>query len=249
MNKAPAGLQQLTVVGAVALVHAAGLWALLDHALQPAASATSAPVTMVMLLNEPAAVAAPPAAPPPPPQAQPTPRAAPPAAPKRQPKAPPPLPTVVPAQTAPDVPVPTELPMPSSETAPAPAQAVAAPTPTPTPSAAEGNAPAPWLVAKAAAAASGVTRRIEDVDYLRAPVLEYPSASRRFGEQGRVVLRVLIGADGQAEKIELAEPSAFRRLNEAAIEAARRALYKPHTEDGVPQPAWALVALSFQLRR
>lgn len=246
MNKAPAGLQQLTVVGAVALVHAAGLWALLDHALQPAASATSAPVTMVMLLNEPAAVAAPPAAPPPP-QAQPTPRAAPPAAPKRQPKAPPPLPTVVPAQTAPDVPVPTELPMPSSETAPAPAQAVAAPTPTP--SAAEGSAPAPLQVAKAAAAASGVTRRIEDVDYLRAPVLEYPSASRRFGEQGRVVLRVLIGADGQAEKIELAEPSAFRRLNEAAIEAARRALYKPHTEDGVPQPAWALVALSFQLRR
>ena len=51
------------------------------------------------------------------------------------------------------------------------------------------------------------------------------------------------------EQIELVEATAFRRLNDAAIEAARRALYKPHTENGVPQPAWALVALSFQLRR
>jgi protein TonB len=47
----------------------------------------------------------------------------------------------------------------------------------------------------------------------------------------------------------LHEASAFHRLNEAAIEAAQRALYKPYTEDGVAQPAWALVALSFQLRR
>ncbi|MCW5638353.1 MAG: energy transducer TonB [Rubrivivax sp.] len=98
-------------------------------------------------------------------------------------------------------------------------------------------------------AASAQPRQVESVDYLRAPVLEYPSASRRFGEHGRVVLRVLVGRDGQAEQIELVEATAFRRLNDAAIEAARRALYKPHTENGVPQPAWALVALSFQLRR
>ena len=243
MNKAPAGLQQMAVVGAVALVHAAGLWALLDHALPPAASAATAPVTMVMLLDEPAAVPAPPAAPPPPPpQAQPRPRAAPAAAPKRPPRVPPPLPVTPTALALPAEPVPTELPLPSSETAPAPAVAAAVP------SAAEGQAAQAVQVAKAAPA-TGVTRRIEAVDYLRAPVLEYPSASRRFGEQGRVVLRVLIGPDGQAEKVELQEPSAFHRLNEAAIEAARRALYKPYTEDGVARPAWALVALSFQLRR
>ena len=241
MNKAPACLQQFTVVGVVALAHAAGLWALLDHALQPAASAPAPQVAMVMLLNEAPAVAAPPALQPPP-QAQPTPRAAPPAAPRRQPSPPPPLPAIAPAVTAAAVPVPTELPLPSSDTAPTVAAAV------PAPPAAEGKASAPVQVAKAAPA-TGVTRRIEDVDYLRAPVLEYPSASRRFGEQGRVVLRVLIGPDGQAEKIELVEASAFQRLNDAAIEAARRALYKPYTEDGVAQPAWALVALSFQLRR
>lgn len=243
MNKAPASIQQLTVVGAVALAHAAGLWALLGHALQPAASAPAPQVAMVMLLNEPAAVAPPPAVLLKlPPQAPPPPRpVAPPDVPKQPPSPPPPVPTAaVPAPAA--EPVPTERPLPSSETANAAVVIAAAP------SAAEDRPSAPLQVAKASAAPR-VARQIENVDYLRAPVLEYPSASRRFGEQGRVVLRVLIGPDGHAEKIELHEASAFQRLNEAAIEAARRALYKPYTEDGVAQPAWALVALSFQLRR
>lgn len=244
MNKAPASLQQLTVVGAVALVHAVGLWALLDHTLQPAASAPSPQVAMVRLLSEPAAAATPPAVLlPPPPQVQPTPpRVAPPDVPKQQPTPPPPEPAVAAVPVPVAEPVPAERPLPSSETARAVAVVAAAP------SAAEDRASAPLQVARATAAPS-VARHIENVDYLRAPVLEYPSASRRFGEQGRVVLRVLIGPDGHAEKVELYEASAFQRLNEAAIEAARRALYKPYTEDGVAQPAWALVALSFQLRR
>ena len=241
MTRAPASLQQITVVSAVALAHAAGLWALLGHALQPAAPAPQ--VAMVMLLNEPAAAATPSAvALKLPAQAQPAPpRVAPPEVPKQAPRLPPPVPAAtVPAPAA--DPVPTERPLPSSETASTAVVAAAAP------SATEERALAPQQLAKAGAAPR-MARQIENVDYLRAPVLEYPSASRRFGEQGRVVLRVLIGPDGQAEKIELHEASAFQRLNDAAIEAARRALYKPYTEDGVAQPAWALVALSFQLRR
>lgn len=81
--KAPASVQQLTVVGAVTLVHAAGLWALLDHALQPAASASAPQVAMVSLLSDPAAVAKPLTLQPPPTQPK-LPRAAPSAAPKRQ---------------------------------------------------------------------------------------------------------------------------------------------------------------------
>ena len=241
MTKAPAGLQQITVVGAVALAHAAGLWALLGHALEPAASATAPQVALVMLLNEPAAK--PPSVPLKlPAQAQPTPpRVAPPEVPKQAPSRPPPVPAATVPVPAAD-PVPTERPLPSSETASTAVVAAAAP------SATEERASAPQQLAKAGAAPH-TARQIENVDYLRAPVLEYPSASRRFGEQGRVVLRVLIGPDGHAEKIELHEASAFQRLNDAAIEAARRALYKPYTEDGVAQPAWALVALSFHLRR
>jgi protein TonB len=241
--KAPAGLQQLTVVGAVALVHVAGLWALLGQTLQPATAALAPQVATVMLLNEPAAAATPPIVQlPPPPQVLPTsPRVAPPEVSKHLPISPPPEPAATAVPTPVAEPVSTERPLPSSETTGAAAVAAA-------PSAAEDRASAPLQLAKAAAMPRAA-RHIQNVDYLRAPVLEYPSASRRFGEQGRVVLRVLIGPDGQAEKIELHEASAFQRLNEAAIDAAQRALYKPYTEDGVAQPAWALVALSFQLRR
>jgi periplasmic protein TonB len=243
MNKAPASLQQLTVVGAVALAHAAGLWALLDPTLRSAAAAPLQQVTTVMLLTEPAtATAPPPLLLSPPPAPPPPPRVAPPEVP-RQLHSPPPPEQAATALPAPAVePVPSERPPPISETVRS-AAVGALPT-----SAAEDRASAPPQVSRATSVPRAA-RHIENVNYLRAPVLEYPSASRRFGEQGRVVLRVLIGPDGHAEKIELHEASAFQRLNEAAMEAARRALYKPYTEDGVAQPAWALVALSFQLRR
>jgi protein TonB len=242
MNNAPASVPQLTAVGAVVLAHAAGLWALLDPTLRSAAPAAQPQVTMVRLLGEPAAAAAPP---PlllsPPPALPPPPRVAPPDVPRPLPvaQAPEPAATALPAPAA--GPGPSQ-PLPAGETA---HSAQAADTGA---FAAEGKAAAP-LPQTAETAAPSVARRIEHVDYLRAPVLQYPSASRRFGEQGRVVLRVLIGPDGQAERVELEQASAFRRLNEAAIEAARRALYKPYTEDGVAQPAWALVAMSFELRR
>lgn len=244
-----AGIWQAAVVTAVALAHAAGLWGLLGGASRPATSAAAPQIAMVMVLSETAARAVPqlqPLLPPPAPV-----RAAPQSAPKpqagpapRKPAAPAaPAAAAAAAVVAADEPLPGALPEPHSVPASAAGGTAVSP-------AAEGAAEdAAAVPAAKVVAASAQPRQVESVDYLRAPVLEYPSASRRFGEHGRVVLRVLVGRDGQAEQIELVEATAFRRLNDAAIEAARRALYKPHTENGVPQPAWALVALSFQLRR
>lgn len=231
--KGLAGTHHITVVAAIVLAHAAGLWALFGHALRPAASAPARPVVTVMVLGAaPAAVAAPQ-------PAQPKPRVTPPAPPKPRPTPPPTEPEAISVPAAVAEPV-AAAPSPPTNDAASAISGVAA---LPEAASAPASAPAAKL-----AAAPGVTRQIHAVEYLRAPVLEYPSASRRFREQGRVVLRVLVGADGQAERIELVEPSAFKRLNDAAIEAARRALYKPHTEGGVAQAAWALVALSFQLK-
>lgn len=91
-------------------------------------------------------------------------------------------------------------------------------------------------------------RRLTAVSYLRAPQLVYPAVSRRMNEQGRVVVRVLIDTEGKVLQAELEQPSPYPRLNEAALRAAREALYRPHFEDGVPQRVWALVPLSFELR-
>jgi protein TonB len=89
---------------------------------------------------------------------------------------------------------------------------------------------------------------VRAVSYLRAPVLEYPVASRRMNEQGRVVVRVLIDTQGRAVRVELEQASPYDRLNQAALRAAREALYKPHLEDGVPLVVWALVPLVFELK-
>jgi protein TonB len=97
------------------------------------------------------------------------------------------------------------------------------------------------------AASAPPPKTISTVEYIRPPQLEYPALSRRFGEQGRVLLRVLIGREGRAERVEVQVSSGSRRLDEAAIKAAREALYRPYSENGVAIPVWALVPTLFEL--
>ena len=66
-------------------------------------------------------------------------------------------------------------------------------------------------------------------DYLHNPPPAYPRMSRRMGEQGTVLLRVFISAEGRAEKAEIRTSSGYARLDEAAViahVAARLARYK-----------------------
>lgn len=88
---------------------------------------------------------------------------------------------------------------------------------------------------------------ISQVEYIRAPQVEYPAISRRLGEQGRVLLRVLIDRGGRAERVEIQKSSGSPRLDEAAIKAAREALYRPYSENGETIPVWALVPTRFEL--
>ncbi|WP_153010929.1 energy transducer TonB, partial [Aquitalea magnusonii] len=55
-------------------------------------------------------------------------------------------------------------------------------------------------------------------DYLHNPAPGYPPASRRNGEEGRVLLRVRVSAAGLAEAVEVYHGSGFSRLDEAARE-------------------------------
>jgi protein TonB len=47
-----------------------------------------------------------------------------------------------------------------------------------------------------------------DAAYLNNPKPGYPAISKRMGEQGKVVLRVLIGTDGLPQKVEINNPAA-----------------------------------------
>lgn len=77
---------------------------------------------------------------------------------------------------------------------------------------------------------------------------EYPPTSRRLGEEGSVVLSVLVATDGKVQDAKIQTSSGFPRLDDAALKHALRAWrFTPGTEDGVPVTAWHSVKVTFKI--
>lgn len=91
------------------------------------------------------------------------------------------------------------------------------------------------------------TKLISAVEYLHSPQADYPPLARRMGEEGKVIMRVLVNEKGQAEKVDIQKSSGFNRLDEAARLAVMRALFKPYVEDGKPLMVLATAVVSFSL--
>lgn len=112
-------------------------------------------------------------------------------------------------------------------------------------------APAPPEVASAPVApppvASAPRTITSGVQYILAPQVVYPQMSRRMGEQGKVVLRILVNENGKPDQVLVQTSSGSARLDEAGRQAALRALFKPYIEDGRAVPVYAIVPLVFTL--
>jgi protein TonB len=76
---------------------------------------------------------------------------------------------------------------------------------------------------------------------------EYPSLSRRYGEQGTVVLRVFVKADGTAGEIRLKTSSGFPLLDKSAISAVQDWRFNPATSDGKAYAEWYQISFPFKL--
>jgi len=85
------------------------------------------------------------------------------------------------------------------------------------------------------------------VQYLEPPLPEYPRASRRAGEAGRVSVRVYIDEAGLPRNVQLSRSSGYPRLDDAAIAAVKKARFRPYTENGRPTAGWASIPLTFDL--
>lgn len=85
--------------------------------------------------------------------------------------------------------------------------------------------------------------------YLRNPAPAYPLASRRLREQGRVLLRVYVTAQGEAEQVLVHESSGHARLDEAAREAVGRWRFVPAKQGTRALAAWVLVPVRFALEQ
>lgn len=85
------------------------------------------------------------------------------------------------------------------------------------------------------------------VEYIQAPQPVYPTMSKRMGEQGKVVLLILVNEKGMPDQVRVQSSSGSTRLDEAGRQAALRAVFKPHVEDGHPVSVYVIVPLTFQL--
>lgn len=76
---------------------------------------------------------------------------------------------------------------------------------------------------------------------------EYPAMSRRYEEEGTVVLRVQVKADGSAGQVEIKKSSGFPLLDESAKRAVQSWRFNPATVDGKPVTEWYEQAIPFRL--
>lgn len=166
----------------------------------------------------------------------------------------PPKPRVIPPPALPKVVAPAVVR--KAETLPPPPMPLAIADPTPAPQAPVGVVAAPKALAPITApvsaspapvAAPKVELPSSDADYLQNPKPAYPGMSKRLGEQGKVVVRVLIGVDGVVQKAEIRQSSGFERLDQAALMTAQRWRYVPGKRGGVAEAMWFNVPINFVL--
>lgn len=84
-------------------------------------------------------------------------------------------------------------------------------------------------------------------EYLSNPAPVYPALSRRLGEEGKVVLRVHVTAEGRAAQVAVAESSGSHRLDRVAEETVWRYRFVPARRGGEAIDAWVRVPMVFKL--
>ena len=111
--------------------------------------------------------------------------------------------------------------------------------------------PAPAAAAQTSPpiAAEPVTQARFDADYLRNPAPSYPPLSRRMGEEGKVILRVLVNPQGSADNVEIKTSSGSVRLDEAAQKTVRTWKFIAAKRGETPIQSWVLVPIVFKLEQ
>lgn len=113
-------------------------------------------------------------------------------------------------------------------------------TASPQPQAIERRTPAPRAV-------PAVTAARFDAEYLNNPPPVYPVKSQRKREQGRVLLRVQVSAQGTAERVAIHASSGHVRLDSAALEAVKRWRFVPARRGDQAVAASVVVPIVFRL--
>ncbi len=127
----------------------------------------------------------------------------------------------------------------------APSKVTAAATPavnTPTPSTTAKPSPS-----AAQPATPTVQLPLSDAAGLNNKPPMYPKMSRKLKEQGRVILLLLVKADGTVAEVRIQRSSGFNRLDQAALNAVKRWTFIPAKQQGQAIDYWYEMPLNFTL--
>jgi len=87
-----------------------------------------------------------------------------------------------------------------------------------------------------------------DAQYLQNPKPRYPPISHRLGEQGTVLVQVLVSEKGLAQDAQVKTSSGFYRLDNAALTTVLTWRFVPGKRAGVPQAMWFTVPITFGIQ-
>lgn len=97
--------------------------------------------------------------------------------------------------------------------------------------------------------AAPVTPPRTDARQQNNPAPAYPRVSRRRGEQGTVILAILILADGSVDEVRIKSSSGYSRLDQSAIQAVKQWRYEPARRGDRAIDFWYEQPIVFSLRR
>lgn len=86
-----------------------------------------------------------------------------------------------------------------------------------------------------------------NADYLHNPAPEYPRASLRRGEQGKVMLKVLVNPEGLPERVVVEQSSGFEALDKSALQAVKNWKFIPASSNNRPISGSVIVPIRFNL--
>lgn len=95
--------------------------------------------------------------------------------------------------------------------------------------------------------AVAVTPPRSDAAYLNNPRPAYPLAARRRGDQGTVLVRVLVTVEGLVASVGLEKTSGHSSLDEAALSAVKSWRFVPARQGGQPVEAPYVVPIVFKV--
>ncbi|QKR99158.1 energy transducer TonB [Sphingomonas sp. CL5.1] len=88
---------------------------------------------------------------------------------------------------------------------------------------------------------------VADPRYARDFQPDYPAGERRMGNEGKVVIRVLVGADGRVKQVERVSAASEAFWQATERQALSRWRFRPATRDGVAVESWRTMTVRFEM--